>query len=699
LTPPGESIEPRLIPAELEAALRGARAGDHIELPLPAGGTLPVTLAPLSIWSSDARVEIVAAGGERSRLGAPRLSLWRGLDAAGRKVAFLAVTPDAFNGWVIHDGRTHLISSGPRGAGLPTVAFDPSQLPLNPLDPSSVVCAAESLPGYEKKAWNPDAEATQGGVAGPTCRTATVSIETDHELLGLFGGDAEAAAAYCASIIAASSEIFSEQTGVQFQVNFVRLWATPEDPWTSGNTYDQLFQWRDWWFANMNDQPRDVAHFLSGRGLGGGIAWLPGTCTFEYGYGLSANLSGAYPYPLVDYSGSNWDVMVVTHEMGHNFGAPHTHSMDPPIDGCGNGDCSQAFGGTIMSYCHTCPGGLGNVQLAFAPGTVQTILDHLSTSGADCAESADVAAAVADLASTLAGESIVIDVLANDAAASCLEPAFGGAARLSAGGGTVALCVACGLDGRDALTYSPAPGFSGVDTFLYWLGDGLASQGEVTVDVQSLLAPVGPSIPRAGVATTYYALPELASLPDFSLLEPLSTEVVATIDVPFDRPSVRRQRPRGSGRRGVRGLRGGARRRRVHPLHGKRRRLSPPDRRPARREQRRVARDGREVRRHRPGRWAAPRARGVLRALRRRRPDRANEWTDPCQAGRATVALAAPGQRRSQRGRRRRRRGSRHSARRVGQRRSARRSQRRWRGQRRGSRRHARGVGRLTEGN
>ena len=42
--------------------------------------------------------------------------------------------------------------------------------------------------------------------------------------------------------------------------------------------------------------------------------------------------------------------------------------MVPPVDGCGNGDCSSAWGGTIMSYCHTCPPSyMSNTVLEFHP--------------------------------------------------------------------------------------------------------------------------------------------------------------------------------------------------------------------------------------------------------------------------------------------------------------------------------------------
>ena len=51
----------------------------------------------------------------------------------------------------------------------------------------------------------------------------------------------------------------------------IRLWVE-EDPWTGSNTSEQLSEFRSWWEANEQTTPRDLAHFLSGRGLGGGIS-------------------------------------------------------------------------------------------------------------------------------------------------------------------------------------------------------------------------------------------------------------------------------------------------------------------------------------------------------------------------------------------------------------------------------------------
>ena len=104
--------------------------------------------------------------------------------------------------------------------------------------------------------------------------------------------------------------------------------------------------------------------------LGGGVAYVDVLCSQNFGYGVSGNMNGNIDWGTwTGTPGSfTWDFVVVAHELGHNFGAQHTHEFCPPIDTCydnctGGTSCSL---GTLMSYCHTC-GGMNSVDIRFHP--------------------------------------------------------------------------------------------------------------------------------------------------------------------------------------------------------------------------------------------------------------------------------------------------------------------------------------------
>lgn len=506
-------------------------------LPLPEGGGLSLRLAERAGATDDARI-VVARSTPRGVVERPArfspsrdLRLWGGsVEGHPEAVAFLAEHEGFVAGFVRLGGldapRTLWISDGPRGLGGPILVVDPARVPADALPALEAFCHADLL---EQPA---PPMPGQGGVAGAAsgCRELLLAIDTDVEYTAnLFGGNEAAAAAYAIALTAATSEIYAADVDVRLRTGFVRLWVG-DDPWNQSGIVDQLFQYRDWWVANESKIERDLGHMLSGRGLGGGVAWLPGICGDIYAFGLSANLGGFFPYPIQGNNGGNWDLIVYAHEIGHNVGSPHTHSYDPPLDGCGNGDCSEAASGTIMSYCHLCPGGLANMALSFHPGNRATIVATLDAAPCLPPPGETPAVALDDYAVAPAGFTATVDPLANDERANCESIELVSFDAVTAAGRPVTL-----LPGATPMLAVPiAADATGSDTFGYSIVDasGSSASATVTLEIVPIVAatPVAGDVP--GVVATYFAVADMVQLPNFTTLVPYASDVVPSIDYP-----------------------------------------------------------------------------------------------------------------------------------------------------------------------
>jgi len=206
-------------------------------------------------------------------------------------------------------------------------------------------------------------------------KDATVSIETDQELLAKFGGDVGSMSAYITTLLGQVSVIYERDVAVHLTINLIQAWTTT-DPYVSTDTRTQLNEVGDWWHANRprSSYPRATVHYMSGKPVTGGIAWLDVLCQSDFFQG--GHWGGSYGVTQVNanYPASLWDLLAVSHELGHNFGSPHTHCFSPPLDMCYGGEtgCYSGpavnpgpGGGTIMSYCHLLAGGFGNIDMRF----------------------------------------------------------------------------------------------------------------------------------------------------------------------------------------------------------------------------------------------------------------------------------------------------------------------------------------------
>src|SRR4030095_2036561 len=119
---------------------------------------------------------------------------------------------------------------------------------------------------------------------------------------------------------------------------------------------DKLQEFANVWNTTYSAIPRAVAMMLSGKqpsGGASGIAWVNSLCSKYYGTSFSqVYTTGTTP--------SSGDILVVAHELGHNFGSPHTHCYSTPVDNCYNAEAG-CFSGTKSCPASTTINGVTGV--------------------------------------------------------------------------------------------------------------------------------------------------------------------------------------------------------------------------------------------------------------------------------------------------------------------------------------------------
>ncbi len=401
-----------------EVALADLTDVDRVRLhgfPLPSGFgdvTLELERIPLPV-TSDAVLSVdgeLVAGGPAALLS--DLSTWRGrvLEIPESSV-FLALNSGVGpRGYVKlpfdQEATIHITSESPATATSPATSrlIHEADLKTLPASDRAAICGGEVLlpnatPLLDLAALGFDVEegiqqqSPSASVAPPTSATVTVAncrlaIETDYQLRQKFGSDSELVD-YVTSLVAAISDQYFEDAQTTLSIAYLGLHSDSDDGWTSqdgpGDAGDLLDEFRAAW-TGSNSWPvtADLAHFLSGASLGGGVAYLDVLCNQNYGFGVSGNLNGNINWSTwTGNAGSfTWDFVVVAHELGHNFGSTHTHAYCPALDSCSSGTCvssTQCAQGTIMSYCHSC-GGMDNIDLHFHPVVADLIRSRIENS-------------------------------------------------------------------------------------------------------------------------------------------------------------------------------------------------------------------------------------------------------------------------------------------------------------------------------
>jgi hypothetical protein len=371
-----------------------------VAVPLPDGTQVEIAAERITYDASDMQLVV---DGKPTRWVAPaESSSWKGR-VVGEEASevFLSFSPLGSRGWIRHAGETYHLLAGP-GAGA-----DWSHASSKLVSETSLLARgyhAELLCPVDGS-WNPASGFGAAPYVAPSstgtgtgsgaqqlvgthpileCRLA---IETDFQLYQRFGNLA-AMQNYLTQLFTAASDRYDTDLTVVLDVVYLGVHTTSNDGWVSGDNGAgagaMLDEFRIAWTGNIPNGAH-LAHFLSGAGLGGGVAYLATLCDQAYGFAVSGDLSGNTPFP-VQQGPLTWDFMVFTHELGHNFGTPHTHDYCPPFDQCSPlfGQCQTSqvciSNGTLMSYCHLCSGGMNNMALFFHPVCAQVMRGYADNS-------------------------------------------------------------------------------------------------------------------------------------------------------------------------------------------------------------------------------------------------------------------------------------------------------------------------------
>lgn len=376
-----ERVQQLALDTDALATLRVETQAILTEFPLGVDGTATLTVDRFEPFAAGARAVVMEAAGPRD-LALPDQLYYRGRVAGDAgSIVVLVAGADTARGFVSTAGTIYRFGRDRQGVhrSWALADVDPGAFPAPGAfcGNDEEVALVTGHGGRIGSLADPDAPA---GAFSPTL-LAEVAIETDQEFLARFTSSTEALT-YLADLAAAASAIYDADTNVRVRFNFIRLWSIT-DPWAAMGTGGMLTEVRDYWQANEAATPRDTVHFISGKGVAGGLAYLDVLCDPNFGFGVSTVYGS---FDMMNPS-TLWDVVVVTHELGHNFGSPHTHCYDPPLDhcyryeaGCYSGPISLPVGGgTIMSYCHLL-GGIGSLNMTFG-ATVSAVLRSGSENG------------------------------------------------------------------------------------------------------------------------------------------------------------------------------------------------------------------------------------------------------------------------------------------------------------------------------
>lgn len=379
----------------------------------------------IDVYAPSARILVASAEGWREApRSAAKVFVTDATLTASR--AYLVVEPDGrrFSGGVLgSDGDYRIVGTLEKGAALTVMESKRVGEGTEPFQ-----CGGSTVPQHPdglvaQPALN---AASLASAKGSATHAAVVAVDTDNEFMGLrFADNVTTATAYLVNLFAGLNVIYERDLAVQLQQGDVLLRVSSvADPYSAPGTSTsaQLQEFSEHWRVNQQSRQRAFAMLLSGKSPSdcgiGGVAWVLngefGSFTalqqppdgFEdrnYCNAKGARLSGGtqtfghfsvsqvFKGACGSGSDASNDLSLIGHELGHNFGAQHTHCTasngSNPFNSVATGTIDTCYNGEAGSGCYSGPVSCPNeAPLFVGQGSLMSYCNFGPPNGANCGQ-------------------------------------------------------------------------------------------------------------------------------------------------------------------------------------------------------------------------------------------------------------------------------------------------------------------------
>ncbi len=306
-----------------------------------------------------------------TRCSAPQMRLWTGfiIGEAHSHIVLLSTEIGILCSIEREQGESYLLSSQPNNPTQLCLVANASMQAPPALRSQCLFDDAKEL--FSELSTKKSGSMTQGA-SGASRHTSPVSdtelyvvdlaLETDTRFFQAAGGSLEKAQNYIVAVLAMVNEIYEREIGTRLHLRWLKCWTdSPADPYNcNGDPFVLFDRVKPYWDTEHKDVPRNTYQVITSVSYGGGGYGILNDLCGDENARSSASLQVQHTLPTYTFT---YDSYIMAHELGHNFGAYHTHSCayGAPLDTCvveaASASCLDTSlkprpnPGSIMSYC------------------------------------------------------------------------------------------------------------------------------------------------------------------------------------------------------------------------------------------------------------------------------------------------------------------------------------------------------------